>query len=44
MNNTNKVSDQNRTQYLVCEQESTYALLMAAAGMMGAYTFNLTLL
>ncbi len=41
MNNTNKVSDQNRTQYLVCEQESTYALLMAAAGMMGAYTFNL---
>lgn len=30
-----------KPQYLVCEQKSTYALLMAAAGMMGAYTFSL---
>lgn len=35
----NKVSDQ--AQYLACEQQSTYALLMISAGMMGAYTFNL---
>lgn len=28
-------------QYLVCEQKSIYFLLMIAAGMMGAYTFNL---
>lgn len=30
-----------RTRYLVCEQKNTYALLMAASGMMGAYTFML---
>lgn len=28
-------------QYLVCERKSTYALLMAVSGMMGAYTFIL---
>ena len=27
--------------YLACEQRGTYALLMMAAGMMGAYTYNL---
>lgn len=31
----------NHTQYLVCEQKWVYVLLMGAAGMMGAYTFNL---
>lgn len=31
----------DRPQYLVCEQKWVYVLLMAAAGMMGAYTFNL---
>lgn len=32
----------NRTApYLACEQRGTYALLMMAAGMMGAYTYNL---
>ncbi len=28
-------------EYLICEQRSIYYLLIAAAGMMGAYTFNL---
>ena len=27
--------------YLVCEQKTIYALLMASAGMMGAYTYVL---
>lgn len=32
---------QGNRKYLVCEQRSTYALLMAVSGMMGAYTFML---
>ena len=35
------MKDSEQKQYLVCERRSTYALLMAAAGMMGAYTFTL---
>lgn len=31
----------NHSRYLVCEQKGVYILLMCAAGMMGAYTFNL---
>lgn len=30
-----------KSQYLICEHRSIYALLMINAGMMGAYTFNL---
>lgn len=32
---------QKNNKYLVCEQKSTYTLLMTASGMMGAYTFLL---
>lgn len=34
-------SKEKKAQYLNCEHKIVYALLMAAAGMMGAYTFNL---
>lgn len=33
--------DMSDKRFLVCEQKSTYWLLIMAAGMMGAYTFNL---
>ncbi len=32
---------ESKKDYLVCEQKSIYALLMASAGMMGAYTYVL---
>lgn len=34
-------NDQKQESYLVCEQKMVYALLMASAGMMGAYTYIL---
>lgn len=34
-------NNQKRESYLVCEQKMVYALLMASAGMMGAYTYIL---
>lgn len=32
---------ESKNDYLVCEQEIFYALLMVSAGMMGAYTYVL---
>lgn len=36
-----RAKDMSDKRFLVCEQKSTYWLLIMAAGMMGAYTFNL---
>ena len=35
------MKDSKKDGYLVCEQKTVYALLMASAGMMGAYTYLL---
>lgn len=35
------MKNQSKNDYLVCEQKIIYALLMASAGMMGAYTYVL---
>ena len=34
-------TQEEKVQYLNCEHKIVYILLMTAAGMMGAYTFNL---
>ena len=38
--NTKQISEPKKD-YLVCEQKLVYTLLMASAGMMGAYTYVL---
>ena len=35
------MKNESKKDYLVCEQKIIYTLLMASAGMMGAYTYVL---